>query len=71
MNLVIDCLKKELERQNLLIASNERCKKHMEDNPMFKYEKPLLEEAYPKMEQFRDELVKAIRILELKRWNKP
>jgi hypothetical protein len=36
----------------------------MEDNPMFKYEKPIFEEIYPNMEQFRDELEAAIVILE-------
>jgi hypothetical protein len=64
MKLVIECLEKELERQNLIIASNERVKQHMIDFPAT-YEKPLLEEIYPNMVQFRDELETAIAHLKL------
>ncbi len=64
MNIVIDCLKKELERQNLLIMSNKWDKQNRLDFPGIKAEAPLIEEVYPKMEQFRDELENAIILLE-------
>lgn len=66
MKLVIELLEKELERQNLIIASNERVKQHMMDFPKFTYEKPLFEEIYPNMLQLRDELESAIAILKTK-----
>ena len=52
MLLVIAHLEKELERQNLLIASREANKE--------------IDMAYPNMEQFRDELELAIAILKTK-----
>ena len=62
MNLVIECLKKELERQNLLIMANKMEKQKRNDLPGYKGPE-LIENIYPEMEQFRDELEAAIAIL--------
>lgn len=64
MKLVIECLKKELERQNLLIMSNKMEKQKQKDLPGYKGPPVLPEQVYPKMVQFRDELESAIVLLE-------
>ena len=69
MNLVIELLQKELERQNLLIASNKMEKQKHKDMPGYKGP-ALLEKVYPNMVQLRDEIEKAIKILSLRRWEK-
>jgi len=66
MKLVIECLEKELERQNLLIMSNKLDKQNRLDFPNIKTDGPLIEEVYPKMEQFREELEDAITLLKSK-----
>lgn len=63
MTLVIECLRKELERQNLLIMSNKMEKQKRKDLPGYKGP-VLLEAVYPNMLQFRDELESAIILLE-------
>lgn len=65
MKLVIECLKKELERQNLLIMANKMEKQKQQDLPGYKGPAVLPEQVYPKMEQFRDELEAAIAFLKL------
>lgn len=65
MNLVIECLKKELERQNLLIATNEEMREEINKHPFSSWPRgPMPEEVYSNMEQFRDELESAIVLLE-------
>jgi hypothetical protein len=56
MNLVIEHLRKELERQNLLIASREANKE--------------IDIAYPNLEKFRDQLQGAIGVLKQSMKNK-
>jgi len=64
MNLVIEHLRKELERQNLLIATNEDMREEINKHPFSSWPRgPMPEEVYPNMEQFRDELEYAIAIL--------
>jgi len=63
MNLVIEHLKKELERQNLLIAASEINKPLRDESPEFRASNPAIETVYPKIYQFRDELECAIAIL--------
>lgn len=67
LNLAIEVLEKELERQNLLIATNEDMWKEIEvlgqaSNPRG----PTPIEVYPNMLQLRDELESAIAILKTK-----
>lgn len=65
MNLVVEHLQKELERQNLLIMANRMAKANPEKS---KYKGgPLPEDVYPNMEQFRDELEQAIKYLKNKK----
>lgn len=67
MELVIKHLEKELERQNLLIATNEEMKEEINKHPFSSWPRgPMPEEIYPDMEQFRDELEKAIEYLKNK-----
>lgn len=61
MQLVIELLSKELERQNLLILANERAKEDPE-NSLYKYH-PLPEVVFPQMEQLRDQIEEAIALL--------
>ena len=61
MELVITLLELELERQNLLILSNERAKEDPE-NSLYKYT-GLPEVVYPNMVQLRDEIESAIAYL--------
>jgi uncharacterized protein YlaN (UPF0358 family) len=68
MKLVLEVLSKELERQHLLIATNENMLEGGFDFTMPRH--PLPEEIYPKMYELRDELEKAIKILSLERWQK-
>lgn len=68
MELVIKHLEKELERQNLLIATNEEMKEEINRHPFSSWPRgPMPEEIYPDMEQFRDELEKAIEYLKNKK----
>lgn len=66
MKLVLELLAKELERQNLLIASNKWDKANREDYPDIKVWGPLIEEVYPNMVQLRDEIENAIAYLKTK-----
>lgn len=68
MRLVIECLQKELERQNLLIATNEDMRKEINKHPFSSWPRgPMPEEIYPNMEQFRDELEQVIEYLKNKK----
>lgn len=67
MLLVIELLQKELERQNLLIASNERVKQSNKEFPMFAHlESTFYEQVYPNMVQLRDQIEDAIAYLNAK-----
>lgn len=67
MQKVIEHLEKELERQNLLIATNADMKAELEQQGMWDWPRgPIPEEIYPNMEQFRDELELAIEYLKNK-----
>lgn len=61
LNLAIEVLEKELERQNLLIAASE--------TPIYRSELTI-GEVYPHMIELRSQLEDAIKILLLKRWEK-
>jgi hypothetical protein len=66
MKLVIELLEKELERQNLLIATSERAKLRMREFPLFCYDKSIMEEVYPNMVQLKDQIENAIAYLKTK-----
>jgi hypothetical protein len=66
MNLVIDLLSKELERQNLLIMSNKIQKQARANVPDLKSDGPLIEHVYPNMVQLRDQIEDAIAYLKTK-----
>lgn len=63
MNLVIEHLQKELERQNLLIMADLNNKSLRDESPEFRAAYPALEIIYPNALQFRDELKQAIEYL--------
>ena len=67
MLLVIELLQKELERQDLLIASNKFDKSNREDYPNIKVWGPLIEEVYPNMLQLRDQIEDAIAYLKARK----
>lgn len=67
MQKVIEYLEKELERQNMLMATNEEMKEEINKYPFSSWPRgPMPEEIYPNMEQFRDELENAIEYLKNK-----
>ena len=66
MELVIQLLQKELERQNLLIMANKMDKQNRSNYPNMKTEGPLIEAVYPNMLQLRDEIEDAIAYLKTK-----
>jgi hypothetical protein len=63
VNLVIELLEKELERQNLLIASNEHIKQKRKEFPNMKDDGPLIEFVYPNMVKLKSQLEDAIALL--------
>lgn len=63
MNLVIECLTKELERQNILIMADENNKPLRDESPEFRVNNPALESIYPNTIQFKKELENAISLL--------
>ncbi len=64
MQLVITLLEKELERQNLLIATNDQMWEEIRQQEFASYPRgPTPEEIYPNMVQLRDQIEDAIAIL--------
>lgn len=63
MKMVLECLKKELERQNLLIMADENNKPLRDESPEFRANNPSLETIYPNTLQFKKELENAIFLL--------
>ncbi len=64
MTLVIQLLEKELERQNLLIATNDQMWEEIRQQEFPSSPRgPTPEEVYPNMVQLRDQIEDAIAIL--------
>jgi hypothetical protein len=66
MNLVIELLSKELERENLLIAASENANPQREASPEYRANNPPIEHFYPNIYQLRDQIIEAIAYLKNK-----
>jgi hypothetical protein len=67
LNLVIELLQKELERENLLIAASENANPQREASPEYRANNPPIEHFYPNIYQLRDQIIEAITYLKNKK----